>query len=59
MVTVLADSCTETKSTPSVAKPVQAEFGGRWRKAMIGVCGSACLYNVSVSIAADDNYDLL
>ena len=34
------DNCAEIESAPSVAEPVLAEFGGRCRKAMQGVCNS-------------------
>ena len=37
-LTASADSCAETKSAPSVAEPLLAEFGGRCRKVMLGVC---------------------
>ena len=36
-LTASVDSCAEIKSTPSVAQPSLAEFGGRCRKAMIRV----------------------
>ena len=36
-LTASVGSCTEIKSAPSVAYPVLAVFGGRCRKAMIGV----------------------
>ena len=38
-LTASVDSCAEIKSAPSVAyKPAVAEFGGRCRKAKLGVC---------------------
>ena len=36
-LTASADSCAEIKSAPSVAQLNLAEFGGRCRKAMLGV----------------------
>ena len=36
-LTASVDSCAEIKSAPSVASPNLAAFGGRCRKAMIGV----------------------
>ena len=36
-LTASVDSCAEIKSAPSVAKLNLAEFGGRCRKAMLGV----------------------
>ena len=36
VLTESVDSCAEIKSTPSVAQPVLAEFGGRCRKVMLG-----------------------
>ena len=37
-LTASLDSCTEIKSVPSVAQLNLAEFGGRCRKAVFGVC---------------------
>ena len=37
-LTASLDSCAEIKSAPSVAELNLAEFGGRCRKAMLGVC---------------------
>ena len=37
-LTASVDSCAEIKSAPSVAQLNLAEFGGRCRKAMLGVC---------------------
>ena len=37
-LTASLDSCAETKSASSVAQLNLAEFGGRCRKAMLGVC---------------------
>jgi len=36
-LTASVDSCAEIKSAPSVASPILAEFGGRCRKAILGV----------------------
>ena len=33
----LPDSCSEIKSAPSMAQAILAEFGGRFREAMLGV----------------------
>ena len=41
-LTASVDSCAEIKSAPSVAKSNLAEFGGRRRKAMLGVWNCAC-----------------
>jgi len=38
VLTASVDSCAEIKSAPSVAYPDLAEFEGRCRKAMLGVC---------------------
>ena len=43
-LTASVDSCAEKKSAPSVALLNLAEFGGRCRKAMLGVCFVACAY---------------
>ena len=47
------DSCAEIKSAPSVVQPILAEFGGRWLKAMLGVCGYSpthlCSHNLMFS----------
>ena len=47
-LTASADSCAEIKSATLVAKPVLAEFGGRCRKAMFGVCPSTTSLPVSL-----------
>ena len=36
--TASVDSCAEIKSAPSVVQQILPEFGGRCRKAMLGVC---------------------
>ena len=41
-LTVLVDSCAEIKSAPSVASLNLAEFGGRCRKAVLGVWVEQC-----------------
>ena len=41
-LTASVDSCAEIKSAPSVAYPNLAEFGGRCRKAVLGVWGAGC-----------------
>ena len=42
-LTASADSCAEIKSAPSVTSLILAEFGKRWRKAMLGVCVCPCV----------------
>ena len=42
-LTASVDSCAEIKSAPSVALLNLAEFGGRSRKAMLGVCSCSKL----------------
>ena len=41
-LTASVDSCAEMKCAPSVAQLNLAEFGGRRRKAMLGVCHRPC-----------------
>ena len=49
-LTASVDRCAEIKSAPSVAYPILAEFGGRCRKAMLGVCRHSAGMNPSVRL---------
>ena len=43
VLTASVDSCVEIKSALSVALPNLVEFGGKCRKAMLGVCVCVCV----------------
>ena len=55
-LTASVDSCVEIKSTCSVAYLNLAEFGGRCRKAMLGVKLQALVYDIFPSTTAVFSY---
>ena len=49
------DSCAEIKSAPSVALPVLAEFRGRFRKEVFGVCTKSSPLSAILRVSIGQN----
>ena len=50
-LTASANSGMEMKNTPSVAKPILAESGGRWQKTILGVWNKQKIFCVKLQVS--------